>query len=452
MVQDFTTGSLPRHLLKTSSFMLVTMVFQTLYVLVDLYWVSRLGTEAIAAVAISGNLMFIVLAATQMLGVGTTTLISHAVGGKDPGRALLVFNQAQALSMAVGVCFLIVAMVLRVPYANTMSADAVTAQLVADYLLWFIPAMALQFGMVAIGAALRGIGNFRVGMVVGTATIIMNIVLAPFLIFGWGTGRPMGIAGAALASLIAIAAGIVWLLVYFVPKESYLKFVPSQWAPQLHLWRDLLKIGLPAGAEFVLMAVYLAIVYIVIRPFGAAAQAGFDIGGRVLQACFMPAVALGFSAAPVAGQNFGARLADRVKGTFVTAAVMAGSVMVLIALVFNFWPAPIIRVFSADPQAIAVGEEYLRIVSYSFVASGIVFVTSSMFQAVGNTVPPLISSAIRLLIVAVPLLFMPGMEGFELRWVWYLSVATIWVQLTMSLLLLRREFARKLNFGMPAAV
>jgi putative MATE family efflux protein len=452
MMQDFTTGSLPRHLLKTSSFMLVTMLFQTLYVLVDLYWVGRLGTQAIAAVAISGNLMFVVLAATQMLGVGTTTLISHAVGARDPDRALLVFNQAQALSVAVGVLFLIVAMATRTGYANAMSADAVTAQLVADYLLWFIPAMALQFGMVAIGAALRGIGNFKVGMVVGTATIILNIVLAPFLIFGWGTGRPMGIAGAALASLIAIAAGIIWLLVSVVPKESYLKFVPGQWAPQLHLWKDLLKIGMPAGAEFVLIAVYLAIVYVVIRPFGAAAQAGFGIGGRVLQACFMPAVALGFSVAPVAGQNFGARLADRVKGTFVTAATMAGGVMVLIAIVFNIWPAPIIRVFSADPQAIAVGEDYLRIVSYSLVASGIVFVTSSMFQAVGNTVPPLISSAIRLLLVAVPLLFLPGMEGFELRWVWYLSVATIWIQLAMSLLLLRREFGRKLNFGVPAAV
>src|SRR5687767_12967759 len=205
--------------------MLVTMLFQTLYVLVDLYWVGRLGTEAIAAVAISGNLMFLVLAATQMLGIGTTTLVAHAVGSKDHDRALLVFNQAQALSVVVGVLFLIAGMALRVPYANQMSADAVTAQLVADYLLWFIPAMALQFGLVAIGAALRGIGNFKIGMVVQTATIIINIVLAPFLIFGWGTGRPMGVAGAALASLFAIAAGIVWLVFYFTPKESYLKFV-----------------------------------------------------------------------------------------------------------------------------------------------------------------------------------------------------------------------------------
>ena len=93
-MQDLTTGSVTRHLLKTSSFMLVTMVFQTLYFLIDLYWVGRLGREAVAGVAIAGNVMFVVLAITQMLMVGTTTLVSHAVGRKEHARALYVFNQA----------------------------------------------------------------------------------------------------------------------------------------------------------------------------------------------------------------------------------------------------------------------------------------------------------------------------------------------------------------------
>src|SRR5713101_549555 len=104
-MQDLTTGSVSRHLLRTTSFMLVTMVFQTLYFLVDLYWVGRLGKEAVAAVGIGGNLMFIVLALTQMLGVGTTALISHAAGRKDRDRALLVFNQSLVLAALAGVLF-----------------------------------------------------------------------------------------------------------------------------------------------------------------------------------------------------------------------------------------------------------------------------------------------------------------------------------------------------------
>src|SRR5437867_6582919 len=109
-MQDLTTGSVTRHLLKTTSFMLVTMLFQTLYFLVDLYWVGRLGKESVAAVGVAGNLMFISLALTQMLGVGCTTLISHAAGRKDRDRALLVFNQALVLSVLAGVAYLVLAM------------------------------------------------------------------------------------------------------------------------------------------------------------------------------------------------------------------------------------------------------------------------------------------------------------------------------------------------------
>ena len=133
-MNDLTTGSLTGHLLKTTSFMLVSMVFQTLYVLIDLYWVGRLGTDAVAAVGVSTNLMFFVLAATQMLGVGTTTLVAHATGQRDQARASLIFNQAQGLSVAVGVLFLVVVLAIRVPYANLLGADAVTAKMAADYL------------------------------------------------------------------------------------------------------------------------------------------------------------------------------------------------------------------------------------------------------------------------------------------------------------------------------
>ena len=445
-MQDLTTGSLTGHLLKTTSFMLVSMVFQTLYVLIDLYWVGRLGTDAVAAVGLSGNLMFIVLAATQMLGVGTTTLVSHATGGRNRERANLLFNQSQVLSLVVGGVFFLLAMATRRVYAEAMSADATTLQLADEYLLWFIPALALQFGLIAMGSALRGTGNFRPGMVVQTATVILNIVLAPVLIFGWGTGIELGVAGAALSTLIAIAIGVVWMVVYFLPADAYLRFSFRDWAPRFDLWRDMLKIGLPAGAEFAFMAVYLMIVYVVSRPFGAAAQAGFGIGIRIIQACFLPVVALGFAVGPVAGQNFGARKADRVRLTFRTGAALAAGAMFVLALMVWLAAGPMVGVFSSDPQVIAVGEEYLHIIAFNFVASGIVFVSSSMFQAMGNTIPSLITSAARIAIVAVPVLLLAQTPGFALRWIWYISAGAVVVQLAMNLWLLQREFRVRLNF------
>ena len=444
-MQDLTSGSLTRHLLKTTSFMLVTMVFQTLYFLIDLYWVGRLGKEAVAGVAIAGNLTFIVLAVSQMLGVGITSLVSQSAGQKDHDRVQLVFNQSQVLSMLVGVAFLAVGLALRVPYVNALGADERTEAMAASYLLWYIPAMALQFGIVAMGAALRGTGNFRPGMIVSTASVILNMVLAPFLIFGWVTHRPYGVAGAAMSTLIAVIVATVWLVGYFFAKDSYLKFMVEDWRPQFGLWKRMLAIGLPAGAEFALMAAYLFVVYSVSRPFGSAAQAGFGIGLRIVQAGFMPVVALGFAVAPVAGQNFGARKPDRVRQTFRSGAAMAAGVMLAFMLIVLATAGPLVHVFSGDSQVIAVGSEYLRIVSWTFVMSGIVYVSSSMFQAMGNTVPALMASFTRIALVAIPAFVLARMAGFELRWIWYLSVAAGTVQIAINLTLLRREFGRKLR-------
>jgi putative MATE family efflux protein len=446
MQRDLTTGSITRHLFKTTGFMLVTMVFQTLYFLIDLYWVGQLGTQAVAAVGIAGNLTFIVLALTQMLGVGTTTVVSHAAGRRNHEEALLLFNQSQVLALVTGVVFLLVGFAARRPYSIAMSADAATAELAATYLLWFIPAMALQFALVSMGSALRAVGNFKTGTVVSTATVILNMILAPILIFGWGTGRPFGVAGAAISSLVAIVVALVWLTAYFLPARSYLRFVAADWKPRFDVWKRMLAIGLPSGFELGVTALYIGVVYSIARPFGAAAQAGFGIGQRIIQAGFMPVVALAFSVAPVAGQNFGARLAKRVTVTFRNAAWLAGGIMALFTLVCVTAAVPLVGIFSDDPAAIAVGAEYLRIISWNYVASGLVFVASSMFQAMGNTVPSLISSGLRIALVTTFALTASRIPGLELQWIWYVSVFSVFLQLALSMTLLRREFTRRLQW------
>ncbi len=450
-MQDLTTGPVTRHLLKTTSFMLVTMVFQTLYFLVDLYWVGRLGTDAIAAVSIAGNLSFIVLGLTQMLGVGTTTVVSHAVGRKEHDHALLLFNQSQVLALITGFVFLLVGLLILGPYSSAMSADLNTAMLARQYLLWFIPAMALQFALVSMGSALRAVGNFKPGMLVSTTTVVINMILAPFLIFGWGTGHAFGVAGAAISSLVAIFIGVVWLAIYFLKKDAYLRFVVADWRPRFSIWKRMLGIGLPAGFEFAITALYLVIVYSIMRPFGASAQAGFGIGSRIMQAGFMPVVALGFAVAPVAGQNFGARQPQRVKDTFRDGALMAAAAMLLLAILCHVAPEAFIRIFSKDAAVIEVAATYLRTVSWAFIASGIIFVASSMFQAMGNTIPSLITSGVRVVIVALPAVLLSKTAGFQISWIWYLSIASILVQFALSMFLLRREFRKRLVFPEPVS-
>ena len=443
-MQDLTGGSLTGHLLKTTSFMLVSMVFQSLYVLIDLYWVGRLGTEAVAAVGISANLSFVVLAISQMLGVGTTTVVSHAAGRKEHSLATHLFNQSQVLSMVAGVIFLAIAMLFRSSYAAALSADATMQTLTGEYLLWFIPAMALQFAMVAMGAALRGTGNFKPGMIVQTGTVIINIVLAPVLIFGWGPFPAMGVSGAAVATFVAIVVGVIWLSYYFLDRDAYLRFHPADWRPKFRVWGQLLKIGLPAGVEFGLMGVYMVVVYVISRRFGAAAQAGFGIGFRIVQSAFLPIVALGFAVAPVAGQNFGAKKGERVRAVFKTVASIAAVTMLTLGVGIYLAAPLLVRLFSSDPEVIHVGVDYLHVVTINFVASGITFVSASMFQGMGNTLPSLATSALRMVVSIVPAIVLSHRPEFALTWIWWLTVVSTTLQMALNLVLLQREFRLKL--------
>lgn len=446
-MKDLTQGSVTKHILNLSVFIGVSMIFQTLYYLVDLYFVSRLGKEAIAGVGLAGNVVMVVLALTQMLNVGTTTLISHAAGRKDRLRAQHVFNQSLVLSVVTGISVVVLGYLFRWPYAIWLGADARTAGQGAAYLFWFVPSLGLQFAMVSMGAALRGTGIVKPTMIVQALTVITNIVLAPVLIVGWGTHHPLGVSGAALATLISISIGVLLLTWYFVKFETFVSFDLPQWRPQLRTWKEMINIGLPAGGEFGLLGIYIALVYWIIRDFGAAAQAGFGIGGRVMQSIFLPVMSISFAASPVAGQNFGARLASRVRQSFYSAAGIGIVVMLAFTLLCRISPGSLIRLFSRDPQVIAFGGEYLHIISWNFIAMGLIFTSSGMFQAMGNTWPPLASSATRLLIFALPAAILSRQPGFSIREVWYLSVMTVAVQAVANLLLLRREFGKKLTFG-----
>jgi putative MATE family efflux protein len=446
-MKDMTKGPVAAHVLQLAGFIALTMLFQTLYFLADLYFVGTLGKEAVAGVSLSGNLAFVVLALTQSLGVGATALVAQALGRKQRDHAELVFNQAFVLSTLTGLAFGVVAFAGRRAYSGWLAADATTAELGVQYLTWFVPALVLQFPLVALGAALRGMGDMKIPTAIQVATVLLNVVLAPTLIFGWLGGRPLGVMGAALASFVAIAVGCLAFVAYFRRAESPFRFRPSDWRPQPRLWGALLKIGLPAGGEFALLSFYMVLIYDISRRFGASAQAGFGIGLRVMQSLFLPVVAIAFATAPVVGQNFGARLGARVREAFRAAAQICAAVMVVLTVLCHIAPDALVRVFSNDEAVVAFGSEYLRIVSWNFVASGLVFVSSSVFQGLGNTLPAIASSALRLLLFALPAYMLSQRPGFEMRHVWYLSVATVTLQVLINLWLLERELRAKLAFA-----
>ncbi len=442
-MKDLTTGSIPRHIIRLAIPMAAGMIFQTMYYLVDLYFVAKLGDAAVAGVSAAGNVQFIVMALTQVLGVGTMALIAHAVGRRDQDDANLVFNQSTLLAVGCGVVVLIGGLLLSRRYMQAVGADLATVEAGTQYLRAFVPGLALQFALVSMGSALRGTGIVKPTMLVQIVTVVMNIVLAPVLIAGWGTGRPLGAAGAGLASSLAIGAGVLMMTAYFIRLEHYVGFRSSLLRFRWDVMRRVLRIGVPPGGEFALLFTYTAIVYYVIRDFGAPAQAGYGIGSRVMQSIFMPVMAVAFSAAPLAGQNVGAQRMDRVRDTFRWAAIIGCVPMAVLTLLCQIRPELAIGVFTKEAAVVAVGADFLRVISWNFVATGLIFTCSGMFQALGNTIPALISSGTRLLTFVVPALWMSTRAGFDLRHVWLLSVGTVTAQAAFSVWMLLRELRKR---------
>ena len=448
-MKDLTQGSIVSHVVTMAAPIFVGIVMVMLCQLIDLYFVAGLGDTAVAGVGAAGNAGFLINAFTQVLSVGTVSLVSHAVGRKDQADANLVFNQSLGLSALCGIGALIAGCMLARGYMRSLAADDATIEAGTTYLLWFMPALALQFPLLAIFAALRGTGIVTPTMAIQALTMMINIILAPVLISGWGTGHALGVAGAGLASSLAMTLGGLMLWLYFRWSKNYLALDLGQLRPRIAPWKRILGVGLPAGGEFVIMFIYMAVIYYVLRDFGAAAQAGFGIGSRVLGLIQVPAMAIAFAAGPIVGQNFGAGLGTRVKETFARVLLLETAIM-LGATIFTQWkPELLPGAFTGDRDTVAVGAEFLKMVSLNLVAQGLIFLCSSIFQGLGHTTPQLISSTARLVTYAVPVLWLSTQPKFRIEHIWYLSIATTTLQALLSLGLLRLEFGKRLAHPEP---
>ena len=442
-MRDLTQGSIRGHLIAMALPITISMLVQTLYLMVDLYFVSGIGKEAVAGVAAAGNVTMLVMALTQMLAVATVSLVARSLGAKDKPAASRVFGQAMLLGIACVVATIALGVGVGPSYMRGLAADAGVANAGITFILWSLPGLALQFVMAVVVSVLRGAGVARPGMIVQIATVGLNIVLAPILIAGWGTRLPLGVAGAGLATSLSVAAGVV-LLSRYLRQLGGIVSLSGLPRPDRAILSTMLRIGLPAGGEFVIMVLLNSVNYALIRDFGADAQAGFGIAARVMQALVMPSMAISFAIPAIAGQNFGGRHPERVVDTLKQGLALELVLMATMVALCHLWAPVPVAWFTTDPRAAGVAVTILHVVSWNFFGAGIVFACSGMFQAMGNTLPALLSSFTRLLTFVLPALWISQRPGFALLDVWHLSVASVFVQAIVSVVLVRRQMGLRL--------
>lgn len=443
-MKDLTRDSITLHILTMAAPAVITMLVQVAHQIITLYFVSKLGADAVAGVTAAGNAGFAIGAATQILNVGTVALVAFSAGRKDTADIGVLLNQSLSLAAISAVVVMMLLCAFAPAYMATLSSDVAVIDAGSRFLRWASPGLALLLPLTSLFAALRGLGVVRGPMLIFTFTIVLDAAFAVVLIPGRGFIPALGIEGAALASTLSVVIGFIAMLGYFRRAEPDIFIHRKLLFPRLKIWRRIFAVGSPAAAELVLMFLSISVIYLVIRNQGASVQAGFGIGYRVLQVLLLPGLAVSLAAAPIAGQNFGAGNAARVREVFRTTAILSSLILLATTIAALWQPEVLLRLFDVDGASKGTAMLFVQIMSWTLVAQGLVYTCAFLFQALGNTMPALMSATVRFVVFAVPALWLSQQLGFHSNQVWYLLTASTAVQAVASLWLLQVEFKRKL--------
>ena len=438
---DLTEGPILKTLVRLAVPVTVSMVMFTVYLMVDLYFVGRLGPEAVAALSISGNAFFIHLGFSAILGTGGMALIAQAFGRKDYDYAARVFKQCILLALMVGVVEATVGLMIAPAYIKYFGGSGKSLEWGIQYFQIFVISFLFMILLYTIGNCYRGMGNTKTPMIIMLQANLMNIVLDPILIFGWLGIPGMGVRGAALASVISQIYALAIYGYLIIIKESHIN-IKGGWQLNLGIIRKCLYIGVPSGLNHFLLAANLLITFRVISDYGTAALASIGIGFRILQAIYIPVIAVASAMAAIVGQNFGANKYKRITGTFARAWLISTLFMLFCTAVCQTFPDYIIEIFSNDSNVIRFGVIYLRVFSLGFIIVGAIMVFSAVFQGLGKTYPSLIGAVVDNALFAGLVFTLPVYFSWGIQSIWWIKLTTAIIETAVVAVWLKGELQR----------
>ena len=425
---SLTEGSLVRPLFKLAWPIIVIQLLQVTYNIVDTLWLGRLSADAVGAISLAFPMIFLLIAFAGGFTAAGAILVAQYTGAAGRSQAGKVVGQSfmfiGALSVLIGIVgYWITEDVLRILPSDADTADRVIP-LAVDYVELIFLGLPLMFGFFVFSALMRGYGDTKTPMYVMFVSVVVNIILDPFLIFGWGPFPHLGIEGAAIATIIArgVGTGIGIYLIFFTGVGPSARL--NHLYPDLGFIYDIVDLGVPASIEQSMAAFAMITIVAMVVTFEPPVVAAYGLGNRIFSLVFLPAMGLGRATDAMVGQNLGAGRADRAqRATYMAASVAAGFLFVL-AIIALLVPEPIVSVFLGDVEdaqaTISYGTDYVRIRSVEFVFIGITQVVLGAFRGAGNTKTAMVFSILILWVTRVPVVYL---LAFPLGW----GATGIWV-------------------------
>lgn len=401
---DFTSGSIPKHLIKFSIPLFLGNLLQALYNTVDSIWVGKfLGANALAAVTVGGPVIFALVAMVTGLTMATTTLVAQYYGAREHTKMRVVIGNSLVLLTVLGIIITIVGVVFNPTFLKWINVPEEIFDDAVAYLSIFFSGMVANFLYNVVSAILRGLGDSRTPLRFMAIASITNIILDPVFIFGLGPIPRLEVAGAAWATVISQIVSAILSLHYLFEKSHLVRWDRSIFKLNWQLIRQMLRIGLPAGAQQTLVSLSSLAVNSIVNRFGPTVVAGFGAAMRVDQFGFMPAMSVSLAVSSMVGQNLGARKRERVRDVVRSSMILSGSIALVVSLACLTIPEIFLRVFTSDTGVLIEGSRYLRTMAFAFIPMAWMFTLTGVLRGAGDTVASMFISLGSLWLVRVPL-------------------------------------------------
>lgn len=407
------TMKIPKLLFSISVPIIISMLVQALYNIVDSIFVARYDPIAgTGALTIAFPIQMLSIAVATGLGVGMNALLSRALGQKNKDRADLIAGQGFFLTVCAYLLFLVFGLFLTEPFVN-MQKDA--TGLLREYSIEYISIVCTfslgLFVQINCERLLQATGKSVFSMITQLSGAVINIILDPILIFGYLGAPALGIKGAAIATVIGQAVSAIAGVVLNITINREITLKIKNFIPKLRLLGEILTISIPSILMQAISSVMTFSMNAILLKFSNAALNVFGIYFKLQSFIFMPVFGLNNGMIPIIAYNFGAEKKDRIYKTMKLSAIVAVGYMLLGFAVFQIIPGVLLDFFNASAEMLAIGKTSLRIISLSFMMAGFSIVSISTCQALGKSIYSLIVSVIRQLVVLIPAAFLLSLSG-----------------------------------------
>lgn len=443
--QDFTEGKLSRAIFLLSVPALLEMIMESIFVIVDIWFVSKLGANAVATVGLTESLITLVYAISLGLATATTSLVSRRIGEKNRTLASHTAFQAILTGIIVSLLIAVPGGIFSADLLELMGADVEIVTEMSGYAKLMISGNVVIMLLFIINAVFRSAGDAAVAMRVLWIGNIINIILDPLLIFGIGPFPELGIEGAALATLTGRGIAVVyqfWLL-FFGRKRIQISL--NDTGIDFRIIAKIIRLSLGSiGQNLIGTLSWIALVRI-ISVFGSSIVAGYTIAIRIVSFSLLPSWGIANAASTLVGQNLGAKKPDRAERSVMITGWANMILLGVIGIVYVIFPGTFIKMFIDDPPVIASGTECLRIVSIGFISYGFGMVLANSFNGAGDTITPLKINIFAYWMVEIPLAWILAIEaGMNENGVfWAIVIAETLMTITAYLIFRRGRWKLK---------